>query len=147
MLAYDPATNPLNTNEWAFPLTECFHLASMALSIGTIAIVDLRMMGLGMKHQTPAKLLRDTELWTLIGLAIVLTSGLMIFSSDPIHYLHNGPFHYKMTILLLAIVYNYTIHRKMARANSGGAAGVLTGAISLLMWLSLVFAGIFIAFV
>jgi hypothetical protein len=42
MLAYDPATNPLNNNEWSFPLLEIIHIASFAVSIGTIFIVDLR---------------------------------------------------------------------------------------------------------
>ena len=147
MLAYDPATNPLNSNEWAFPLTECFHIAAMALSIGTIAIVDLRLLGLGMRNQSSAQLVRDTELWTLSGLAIVIASGLLIFSSDPIHYLNNGPFQFKMTVLLCGILYNYTLHRRIARSNASPAAGFVVGGFSLLLWLSLVFAGIFIAFV
>ena len=105
MLAYDPATNPLNSNEWAFPLTECFHIAAMAFSIGTIAIVDLRLLGLGMRNQSSAQLVSDTELWTLSGLAIVIASGLLIFSSDPIHYLNNGPFQFKMAVLLLSLIH------------------------------------------
>src|SRR6266699_154308 len=52
LLTYDPATNPLNNNEWAFPLFECIHIAGFALSIGTIAIVDLRLLGMGMRRQS-----------------------------------------------------------------------------------------------
>jgi len=147
MLVYDPSTNPLNNNEWSFPLTECFHLAAMALSIGTIVMVDIRLIGFGMKGQTAHQLLRDTELWTLAGLAIVITSGLLIFSSDPIHYLHNGPFQFKMVMLLLGIFYNYTLHRKAASSNKTSLLTVLAGVFSISLWLSLVFAGIFIAFV
>ena len=131
MLAYDPATNPLNNNEWAFPLTECFHLAAMALSIGTIAVVDLRLLGLGMRRQSSAQLVRNTELWTLAGLAIVITSGLLIFSSDPVHYLNNGPFQFKIAVLLLGIVYNYTVHRKVACSEAPAARG---GTASSLCW-------------
>ena len=47
MLAYDPSTNPLNNNEWSYPLAECVHIASMALSIGCIVLVDLRLLGAG----------------------------------------------------------------------------------------------------
>jgi hypothetical protein len=151
MLVYDPATNPLNNNEWAFPLTECFHVAAMALSVGTIVLVDLRLLGLGMRHQTAAQLLRDTELWTLAGLATVITSGLVIFSSDPVQYLGNGAFRFKMAMLSAAILYNYTFHRqvvqsKVAQSNAGAALRVLTGGLSLALWVSPVFAGIFIAF-
>ena len=147
MIAYDPATNPLNTNEWAFPLCECFHIVAMAFSIGTIALVDLRLFGFGMTDRTPAQLVRDTEIWTLLGLAVVITSGLAIFSSDPVHYIHNGPFQLKMLALLLAIVYNYTIHRRTALAYSSPAGNIAVAGVSILLWFSLVLAGVFIAFV
>ncbi len=147
MLVYDPATNPLNNNEWAFPLTECIHIAAMAFSIGTIALVDLRLLGLGLTKQTAAQLARSTEIWTLAGLVGVITSGLLIFSSDPVHYLHNGPFQFKMGMLLAGIVFHYTGHRQVALSGRRGARAWLIACVSLLLWLSLVFAGIFIAFV
>src|SRR5580658_6627345 len=113
LMIYDLNANPLNSNEWAFPLTECFHIASFALSIGTIAVVDLRLLGLGLLKQSPGQLVKDTGLWTLAGLLIVITSGLAIFSSDPIRYIYNSGFQWKMAALVLAIIFNYTIHRKV----------------------------------
>jgi hypothetical protein len=147
MLIYDLNANPLNSNEWAFPLTECFHITAFALSIGTIALVDLRLLGLAMPHQTAGQLLKGTSLWTLAGLIIVIFSGLMIFSSDPIAYLHNASFQFKMAALLLGIVYNYTIHRKVALSNPSPALGRLVGGFSLLLWVSVVFGGLWIAFI
>src|ERR1700722_18859347 len=67
---YDLADNPLNKIEWAFAAVEVVHIASLALSIGTIAIVDMSLLGLGLKNQTPAKLLRSTELLTMTGLTL-----------------------------------------------------------------------------
>jgi hypothetical protein len=146
-LAYDPATNPLNNNEWAFPLFECIHISTFAMSAGTIALVDFRLLGIGMRHQTPAQLLRDTALWTLAGLVIVITSGLVIFSSDPLRYYYNWSFRYKMIALLAAILYNYTIHRKVALSETSPAfVRMLVGTFSLLLWVSIVFAGLFYAF-
>ena len=146
MLAYDPSTNPLNNNGWSFPLLEIIHIASFAVAIGTIAIVDLRLLGVGMRRSTSAQLLKDTTPWTLIGLAIVLMSGPMIFSSDPNMYLANPGFRFKMWALLLAIVYNYTIHRKVAASNPSAVVGKLVGGVSLALWVSVVFGGLFIAF-
>jgi len=147
MFAYDPATNPLNTNEWAFPLCECLHIGAFAFSIGTIGVVDLRMLGLGLTDRSPAQLVRDTEIWTLSGLAVVITSGMAIFSSDPVHYLNNGPFQLKMLALLIGIVFNYTIHRRVAlHGSASGVVWAVAGA-SLVLWFSLVFLGIFIAFI
>ncbi|HZL56579.1 MAG TPA: DUF6644 family protein [Bryobacteraceae bacterium] len=146
-LAYDPATNPLNTNEWAFPLCECFHLAALAFSIGTISMVDLRLLGAGVTERSAAQLMRDTEVWTLLGLTVVIGSGLAIFSSDPIHYLRNGAFQFKMAGLLVAMIYNYTIHRGIARGNRSAAVTVTAACVSLALWASLVFAGVFIGFI
>src|SRR6266852_5410973 len=96
---YDPATNPLNNNEWSFPLLEIIHIAGFAFSIGTIALVDLRLLGLGLLRQTPAQLLKATAPWTLAGLVVMLTTGPAIFSSDPRMYLFNLGFRFKMGAL------------------------------------------------
>jgi hypothetical protein len=147
MIAYDPSTNPLNTNEWAFPVAECVHILGFALSLGTVALVDLRLLGLGMRNQSSAQLLKDTTPWTLIGLAIMLISGPVIFSSNPVYYVSNGAFQIKMVCLLLAIVFNYTIHFKVATSNAPAIVGKLVGAVSLALWVSVVAGGIFIAFI
>lgn len=147
LLAYDPATNPLNTTEWAFPVCEVLHIIGFATLVGTIAIVDLRLLGLGMKKATPAELWRDTAPWTLAGLALALISGPLIFSSDPVKYLFNEAFRFKMTCLVLAILYNYTIQRKVALANASGMGAALTALVSLALWVSVVFGGLFIGFV
>jgi hypothetical protein len=148
MLAYDPATNPLNNNEWSFPLLEILHIAGFALSIGTIAVVDLRLLGLGLLRHSSKQILKATAPWTLVGLIVMLTTGPAIFSSDPVMYLHNLSFKFKMVAFLAAIVYNDTIHRKVALAEGpADAAAALTGAVSLALWVSVVFGGLFIAFV
>lgn len=146
MAIYDLNANPLNNTEWAFPLTECVHIIAFALSIGTIALVDLRLLGLALWRQTAGQLARDTSLWTMAGFIVVIFSGLLIFSSDPIHYLYNDDFRFKIAVLVLGIVYNYTIHRKVAMSNPSLALGRLVGGFSLLLWVSVVFSGLYIGF-
>jgi hypothetical protein len=145
-LAYDPTTNPLNNNEWSFPLLECIHIAAFTLSIGTIAIVDLRLLGIS-GRQNPAQLLKETAPWTLFGLVIMLISGPLIFSSDPVMYLNNYSFRFKMAALLLAIVYNYTVHRKVILSDASPGVCKLVGGVSIALWVSVVAGGLFIAFV
>ncbi len=82
-------TNPLNSSELVFPTLECFHIVGFALSIGTIAIVDFSLLGIGMRRQSPAQLAKDTWLWTLSGLVLMFFSGLLLFSSDPDMYYLN----------------------------------------------------------
>jgi hypothetical protein len=147
MQAYDPSTNPLNGNEWSFPLLEVIHIASFALSVGTIAIVDLRLLGLGMRHRTSAQLIKDTELWTMWGILLAVMSGMVLVTTDPASYLYNPAFRFKLACLVAAIAYNYTVHLKIASSEHSVLWGSLAGALSIALWLSVVFGGIFYAFV
>jgi hypothetical protein len=147
MLIANPIGDAMNNTEWAFPLAECFHIAAFALSIGTIAVVDLRLLGLGIKRQTAAQLLQDTEMWTLIGLAIVLISGPIIFLSQPQIYLPNPSFQFKMACILVAIVFHYAVLRPVVRSGPSPGAAKLVAIVSLLLWTGTVAGGLFIAFV
>src|SRR5579871_5036786 len=113
--------NPLNESAWSFPILECIHIVGFALSIGTIAIVDFRLLDIGMRRQTPAQLAKDTAVWTLVGLGIMLLSGMALYSSDPDMYYLNYAFLGKMLFLILAIIFNYTVHRKVV--NAGASPG------------------------
>ncbi len=139
--------NPLNDSPLSFPILECIHIVCFSLSVGTIALVDLRLLGLGMRHQTPAQLLEDTWVWSLVGIVMMIFSGLLLFSSDTDMYVPNPAFHFKMGVLALAILFNYTIRRKTAQAEVTPPYAKLVGATSLTLWSAVVFGGIFIAFV
>lgn len=137
--------NPLNSSELAFPILECFHIVGFAISVGTIAIVDFRLLGIGMRRETPSQLGKDTFYWTLGGLVLMLFSGLMLFSSDPDNYYLNWAFDLKMVCFVAAIIFNYTIHRKVVQSD-GRAGAKVVASLSLLLWSCVVFGGIFIGF-
>jgi hypothetical protein len=145
-LNYDPTNNPLNNNEWAFPLFECIHIAMFTMSVGTIALVDFRLLGLTLRRYSAVQLVKATSLWTLVGLVAVITSGIVIATTDPLRYYYNWSFRYKMIALVCAIIYNYTIHRKVAMSEASPLASAAVGGFSLLLWTSIAFAGIFYAF-
>lgn len=117
------------------------------MAIGTVMIVDVRLLGLAFPRQTPAKLERDTWMYTLIGLAVTILAGITLFVSDPRMYMHNTSFRFKMTALLGAIIYHYTVHRKVVLSNSSAGVNAVAGAISVVLWVSVVVGGIFIGLV
>lgn len=140
-------SDALNSSEWVFPIAECFHIAAFAWSIGLIALVDFRMLGVGIQHSKPSQVARSTGPWVLLGLAVVLLSGPVLFLSDPRMYLHNPSFVFKMYALAAALLFNYTIHRKVAYSDDAGqGVRVITAVVSLALWISVVFGGLFIAF-
>ena len=91
--------------------------------------------------------MRYTEPWTLIALVFVVFSGLALFSSQTGVYLVNQIFPLKMYVLLAALIYNFTVHRKVATMeNPSHALSRVVAIVSLLLWVSVVFGGIFTGF-
>ena len=147
MLFQNALADALNDTEWAFPLAECIHIGGFAIAVGSIALVDFRMLNLGLRQETAARILRYTELWTVFALIFVLFSGLMLFISQPGVYKINPIFPIKMYVLLAALLYNFTVHRKVATMqNPPTGLSKLVAAISLLLWVAIVFGGIFTGF-
>jgi len=145
-IPYDAANNPLNNNEWSFPVLEIIHIVGFALAIGTIFMQDLRLIGVGMRRQPVSQLYKDLAPWTLGGFVAVLMSGPLIWSSDPNMYLNNGAFRFKMGALVIALLYQYTVHRKVALSDPSPPVGALVGIVSVGLWVSVIAGGLFIAF-
>jgi hypothetical protein len=146
-LTTSPWANAMNGPEWAFPVVQSLHFMGFALSIGTIAIVDLRLLGLGMRRQQAADLAADLNRWTLAGLALMLITGPLMFSADAVRYHVNPSFQFKMTCLMVALLFHFTIHRRAVRADAPPLLAKLAGALSLLLWTAVVAGGRMIAFV
>jgi len=147
MLLQNAVADALNNSEWVFPLAECVHIGGFAIGVGSIVLVDFRMLNLGMRNETAARILRYTEPWTLIALTFVVFSGLMLFLSQTSIYLTNQIFPLKMYALLAALIYNFTIHRKVATMeNPPPVFSKAVAILSLLLWMSVVFGGIFTGF-
>jgi uncharacterized membrane protein len=138
-------SNPLNEYSSAFSLLICTHLTGIISGVGTAILVNLRVLGVGSMKNTPARLWKDAMPWTLGGLFIAITSGLLLFSIDPKEYFANSAFRLKMLCLVVAIVFYYTIVRKAAASDARGAKACIVASISLGLWALVPFAGIFIS--
>ena len=136
--------NPLNEYSSAFPILECVHILGIVCGVGTAALVNFRLLGIGLTQKSAGQLWKDAMPWTLGGLALAILAGLMLFSIDPEAYYVNPAFRLKMLFLLLAIAFYFTMVRKAAAANTGGA---IIACISLGLWAVVPFGGIFIGFI
>lgn len=138
--------NPLNS-ELAFPILECFHIVGFAIAIGSIALVDFRLLGFGLRRQNPADLIKETGLWVVISLLTSIFAGLLLYSTDPDKYYLNPFFVAKIICLVLAIVFNYTLHRKVVSPGTSQGTGILVACISLALWVSVIAGGMLISFI
>jgi Family of unknown function (DUF6644) len=147
MFLQNAIADALNNTEWAFALAECVHIGGFAVGIGSIAVLDFRMLNLGLRKETAAQILRYTEPWTIIALVFVVFSGFALFLSQVSIYLVNLIFPYKMYALAAALIFNFTVHRKVAKMeNPAPVLSKSVAIVSLLLWTAVVFGGLFTGF-
>ena len=143
---FDSSTHFLIAHEWAYGLTEIFHIVSMAVGIGLIALVDLRVLGAGILLASPQRLLRATMMASMVGLIVAITSGFLILSTDPVRYFNHPTMRLKLLLIVVALVFNYAVHNRLVSGGYSLAASRCVAAGSLAIWVTIVFSGIFYAF-
>jgi hypothetical protein len=133
--------------EWLFAVIQSLHFVGFAFLIGTIAVVDLRLIGAAMRKQSPGELATDLNLCKWAGLAIMLATGFMMFSSSATAYRWNTSFRLKMVCLATALLFHFTWRRRVLRLGADGVPAKIAGITSLVLWTVVVAAGRMIAFV
>lgn len=147
MLIQAAVSKALNGSVLIFPALEIFHILGFALLIGSIMLVDLRILGIGLTRHEPAELNRTMFPFTLTGLVLILFTGPLMYSTDPDMYYLNWSFLIKMACLAAALIFHFSIHRKAVRQGMPEGSGKAVAYTSMTLWASVVFGGICIAFV
>ena len=103
----------IRASSWLFPVVESFHLLGLVVIGGSVLVVDMRLLGLGLRNQPAAQLARDAQPWFVGSLTVMLTSGALLFTSEATKCYYHAAFWVKMTSLLLAILFTITVRRKV----------------------------------
>ena len=94
----------IRESEWAFPAAESVHVIGLALVIGTISIVDLRLLGLASTNRVYSELAEQVLPWTWGAFVLAAISGTLMFISQPWTYLDNAAFRIKFALMFLAAI-------------------------------------------
>ncbi|MBI3263423.1 MAG: hypothetical protein HYZ58_09770 [Acidobacteria bacterium] len=141
--------NAIRTSPWAFAVIESVHLLGLAAIGGAVLLVDLRLLGLGLRRQPVAHVAREAQPWLVGSLVVMLSTGVALFLSESIKCYYSTPFWVKMTSLLLAIVFTFTVRRKVAMADEVGVRPIwqkVVALASLALWFSVGASGRWIGF-
>lgn len=137
--------------QWAFPTCEALHFVGLCLLIGSVAIMDLRLLGFGRRLSIRA--VHQLLPWAWIGFAINLTTGVLFFFSQPYFYTPNVAFRIKMVLILLAGLNALWFHLRVNRRLDGwpedGDApreAKVIASVSLVLWLGVICFGRFIMY-
>ncbi len=90
----------VRTSPWAFAVIESVHLLGLAAIGGAVLIVDMRLLGLGLRRQPVAEVARDAQPWLVGSLAVMVTTGVLLFLSESIKCYYSTPFRLKMVALV-----------------------------------------------
>ena len=134
----------LKTHAWAYPALEVVHIIGIALLLGNLVLLELRVFGRG--AALPVKDLARLSLsLALCGFALAAASGLLMFATQPAELLSNRAFTVKMLLLMLAGCNAAWFHGRGSLARLDGLARVQMLASSLI-WLAVVVCGRWIAY-
>lgn len=150
-LYFSPLSAFVAETLWAYPLLETLHSLGMALLIGALGLINLRV--LGYKPELPIVGTRDLLPLAWIGFIVNAVSGTLLFVSDPVYFYESYTFRIKMTLIVLAGINAYLLGRGMFREarRSGGHATPTPGmrliaGSSLVFWVGAIIAGRLLAY-
>lgn len=142
----------LRTSLKAVPIINAVHVMALAIVFGTILMVDLRLLGYNV-HRSFKTLHRELLGWTWAAFGLAAVSGGLLLIVNATTYYRNTAFWLKMLVIVLAGVNMAVFEQITAKTASSWDKGVapptaarVAGALSILLWLSVIFLGRWIGF-
>jgi len=143
----------LHESLWVYPIVESVHVLTLCLFVGTAVMLDLRLLGVTMRRVRVSEVMTQLIPFTLAGFVVMVTSGALLFYSNPVRTYLNVFFRIKVVMLILAglnvWVFQRTVYRRVAEwdLNPVMPRGArVAGGVSLALWAGIVVAGRMIAY-
>ena len=134
------------SSAWAFPTLETLHVISIVTVVGTVAVMDLRLLNAASNECAVTEMSEDTLRWTWAAFVLAMITGGLLFVSKATSYMVNPFFLWKMVLIACAgvnmAIFNFFTWRTVHKWDAGCAVpapGKLAGALSLGFWIAVVF--------
>jgi hypothetical protein len=131
-----------------YPLIMSLHLAGIALFGGMVAITDMRLLGLAMRHRSVSDVVGQLRVLKRFGFLLIITCGILLLTAKAEEYYYNAFFRVKMALLALILLHALVFHRsvygntaELDRAPEMPGRAKLAASLSLLLWIGMVVAG------
>jgi hypothetical protein len=137
----------MRDSRYPFPAAEMVHLIGLGLLLGAVLLFNARFFGLGMRRQTLPEVAEDFAPWTLLALAIMVASGVFMFTAKAgeLWEANRTTYYTKMGLIATAVVFHYAVQVPLARAGNL-AQGRIAAAVSLALWFGAAMTGLSIEF-
>lgn len=137
---------------WLYPLIETLHILSLALLFGSIAMFDLRLLGVS-RHLLVTDMARHLLPWAYMSFAVVVATGFLLFAVDATQLVSNPAFRLKLLLIaatgINAVFFHSVPFRSVQRWNRGATPVIVQtiAILSLVLWTSVIVCGRLIAYV
>ena len=149
----NPIAQTIRENELLFPWVEAIHVFAVTLVIGSIALVDLRLIGIRAINRSISNITQELLPITWFAFLIAAITGAILFTSNALSYSQNTYFISKIILLALAginmMCFQFIIGKNIDRWNHYQqlpTAARISGLISLVLWVSIIVCGRWIGF-
>ena len=141
-----PVGDFMRQSTWGFAAVETVHLIGLAVIGGSVILLGLTALGVGMRRQSAAVTARGLTPVFLTALAAMLATGVLLVASKPLRYYLSDPFRLKLLLLLLGVAAYGFVYRELLRRGEGQVTvgQRAAGALLLAIWLGVGLAGRFI---
>jgi hypothetical protein len=139
----------IRNSSWLFPVIEAVHLLGFGLTLGSVLIVELRLLGAGLSRQPVSQLAANSQPWLLGGIRLMFASGIPLFLSESIKAYYSSAFWVKMTSLFLVLLYTFTLRRRITGTELASDRPLLARSLafmSLGLWFGVAWGGRWIGF-
>ena len=152
-LGETPGSVALHESQYMYAFIETAHVMGIMMFVGTIAMVDLRLLGLAFNDVSVSAMLKKILPWTVGGFLVMVATGLLLFYAIPVRTYHSLWFRLKAVLLIAGAVNIWHFHRRVQRDVSKWDVGVrppvsarVSAVVSLMVWAGVIVAGRFIAY-
>lgn len=138
---------------WVFPIIESIHVLGITVLVGTVAIFDLRLLGIVMRREPVSGIARQVLPWTWAGFIVMFITGLLLSIAEAATNYYNLAFRIKLVLLLLVglnpLIFHLSVYRRVADWDISAITPLRARAAafcSLFLWAGIIVAGRMIAY-
>ena len=135
----------IRESTWLFPAIESTHLLALALLGGSVLILSLSVLGIGLKT-APAELYKSARRYMNTAVIVLLITGVLLAVSEPVKLYGRQAFWVKMISLGIALIVTYGAFNPLVKRGASGAGIRSITALNMAAWLMVAAAGRWIGF-
>jgi hypothetical protein len=143
-----PLSVAIRESIWVYPILNVLHCVGILLVAGTIVVVDLRLLGFGLRRSTVSSVVGQVVPWTLWGFGFMAVTGSLLAWSEPVRLYRSLFFPWKLAFIVLAGLNALLFHLGAYRGVGAWDSALLTparariaAAVSIVCWICVIAAG------